>query len=428
MLILQLAIRNLTRNLRRTLLSMGSIIAGVALLIIGQAFIGGLDENLIRAQVDALTGHVHLRPNEYPSSPMQQPIDHLFAFDPALVTPIEAAGGVWTTRLQFNPTLVFGGDAMRLRAIAIDPQRDPSVFPRDTWHVTGECTSAEQIGGGVLLSQGVAETLKLFVDPEHPDQRVPFRPGVAVVLKARTVDGAINALSMPVCGVFTTGNMAIDKFGAFVTLAFAKELLLTDRVSHAVVRLPSRYQAAALREDLDKTLATGGLGERIGKPTTSTWVEDTFDLLQMQQIRRRALNLLVFVLLGMSALGILNTILMAAYERVREVGTLRAMGMTRGGVVRLFLLEGAMMGVAGGLPGAGLGGSVTLWYASHGIDLTASLKVGGTIPISTMLYVEHSNAIIAMAVAFAIVTAAAASIYPALVASRMQPADAVRAD
>jgi ABC-type lipoprotein release transport system permease subunit len=87
-----------------------------------------------------------------------------------------------------------------------------------------------------------------------------------------------------------------------------------------------------------------------------TWVEETQGVRDLQRVRQRGLDLLVVVLLGMSAAGIANTVLMAAYERTREVGTLRAMGMNERAVLALFLAEGTMLGVVGGALGAAAGG------------------------------------------------------------------------
>jgi putative ABC transport system permease protein len=119
---------------------------------------------------------------------------------------------------------------------------------------------------------------------------------------------------------------------------------------------------------------------------------------------------------------------MAAYERVREIGTLRAMGMTGRGVLALFVVEGALIGLVGGLVGAAVSGAMSRYWSVNGIDLTARLESQGTtIPISAMLYLEFSPAMLVYSVLFGVVIAMLASVYPAWVAARMAPAEAVRA-
>ena len=136
--------------------------------------------------------------------------------------------------------------------------------------------------------------------------------------------------------------------------------------------------------------------------------------------------LVVLALMGMSATGIANTVLMAAYERVREIGTLRAMGMTRPGVIQLFVLEGALLGAVGGLLGAALGSAIVLWYEGQGIELPLVMATGH-LPVSNVLYLRSSFAVTARSAVFGLVTAMVASFYPAVIASRPAPAEAVRA-
>ena len=102
----QLAARNVARNVRRTLLSMGSVVAGVWVIVLGRAFIGGIEENIIRSQVDALSGHVEILPVEYPTVGITHPVDVLFEVSPELRAAIAAEHGVATGRLLFAPRAI----------------------------------------------------------------------------------------------------------------------------------------------------------------------------------------------------------------------------------------------------------------------------------------------------------------------------------
>lgn len=143
-----------------------------------------------------------------------------------------------------------------------------------------------------------------------------------------------------------------------------------------------------------------------------------------------ALNILVALLLLMSTMAIANTILMAAHERTREVGTLRALGMSRWGILRLFLTEGALLGAAAGAVGAIVGGLLAWWLSHNPVDLKA-LKgetMGTDIAYSSNIYAVFSLELVLLPLVVAIFVALVASIYPARLASLMEPADAVRAE
>lgn len=404
-MLLRLAVRNLLRNTRRTVLSLVAVVAGTAVLVLGQGFIGGLEENAIRAAVDSTTGHVLIRPADYPGEGIQHPIDALIPLDDTLRAAVSTGTVAFAKRTMFTANAVHEADAVRVRGVAFDPATDEAVFPRTSWKVAGTVpTGADD---GVLLSTGVARQLRV-------------KAGDRITLQARTHPGAINGATVLVAGVVQTGSGALDQAAVFVPIAFAESLLRLDgQTSHIAVRLADRDQAQAFAASLP--LPSG--------VEATTWVAETAGALRIQAIRRAALNLLVLGLLGISALGIANTVLMAAYERVREIGTLRALGMTEADVLRLFLTEGALMGTVGASLGAAIGGGVVRWYYVRGIDLSGFLEgtATGNMPISAMLYLQWDPAVAAGATAFGVLIAVASSFYPARVASRMVPAEAVRA-
>jgi putative ABC transport system permease protein len=406
-LLLRLGLKNLLRHRLRTLLSMSAVIAGVWVLVLGKGFLRGMNENVIRGQEDTFSAHVLARPAGYPTEPMAHPVDELLTVDPQLASWLDAeTGGARTGRTLFTPWLVTGSDRLRVRAFGFDPATDERVFPRTSWKVVGAVpvTAAD----GILLGRGVANLLEL-------------EAGDRVVVQTRTSMGAINALDVPIAGVVSVGNPAIDWIGVFVPRALTQDLIRNgERISHLAVRLPRRELADAFAPRLR---------EQAGEvASVVSWRDETRDLLALQQVRQRALDFLVVILLLMSAATIANTILMAAYERVREIGTMRAMGMTGRAVLTLFVIEGALIGLAGGGVGALLGGLMARHWSIHGIDLSAELEnQGGNLPMSAILYLEFSPSMIGGAVVFSVVTAMLASVYPAWVAARMAPAEAVRA-
>jgi len=130
-----------------------------------------------------------------------------------------------------------------------------------------------------------------------------------------------------------------------------------------------------------------------------------------------------------AAVGIANTVIMAAFERVREIGTLLALGMRRSDVRLLFVLEGGVMGLAAGLLGALLGGGAVAHWATTGLDMSSQLEqVGGSMAMSTMIYTRFTWSSVLASVALGVGISVLASLWPAVWASRIVPADAVKAD
>jgi putative ABC transport system permease protein len=412
MFLLRLALLNVFRQYGRTFLSMISIVVGVAVIIMGRGFIGGSRENIIRAQIDSASGHVLAVPANYPTSGIRHPVDDLLSLDEATTDWLDENTTAWTTRTLFAPRIVKGRDAVVGRAFGFDPDKDESVFPRTDWRVTGAVPT--QLEDGALFSKGLAKVLDL-------------KPNDRVILQVRTAEGALNALQVPVSGVLTSGNPIIDRTGLFVPAPLVKNLVVNGgRFSHLAMRISDRDESQSTKAEVKSRL---GEGAKI-----QTWQEETQALLEMQDVRQAAMDLIALALLAIAATGIANTILMAAHERIKEIGTLAAMGLTRRGVVALFLIEGMVMGIVGGAAGALLGGGFNWKLSVDGIDLSAMIEQAGSsgtydnIPMSAMLYTEHSLSMVVGAAIVGLVIAVLASIYPALIASRLTPAEAVRAD
>jgi len=409
MFLFRLALKNLLRSKRRTLLASAAVVVGIFYLVVGQAFIGGFEESIIRGATDATLGHVALQPKDYPDEPLTFPLDELLAPDEATLSWLNEQKA-WTSRLNFQVTLVHEGESLRAQGIAFDPATDSKVFSRATWTSDGE--EPKTAADGIFVGHMLAKNLEL-------------EKGQSVVLQVRTEAGAINAMPVPVAGILSSGNPMLDAMAIFLTKDLAKELVRTEGVNAINVLLSDR-------DDVDEAVAElAPIAETAGMDII-TWVEETAELLALQQLRRTMLNVLVGMLLLMSSMAIANTILMAAHERVREIGTLRAMGLSRRGVLGLFLAEGSLMGAVAGLAGAAPGAFIAWKYSIEPIDfgklMEDQAQAGAAISFSSFVYTEFSVPIVVVPLVISFFVALVASIYPAITASAMEPADAVRAE
>ncbi len=408
-LIARLALKNLTRNRRRTALTMISIIAGIGIMIVGQAFIAGTEENIFVSAEEGVVGHVLARPEGYPSQGLNAPLDRLLTIGPEARALLDAQTVAWTGRVQFAPTAVHGAESVRVRAFGYEPDRDPRVFSRERWSIDGRYPNPE--ADEVTVSRSVARLLQL-------------KPGDRFVLQVRTHHGALNALEVAVSGILTTGNTALDGLGLFAPMALTTRLTGADAPTHLSVKLARR----ALATDFKPRLLAVLQGAEV-----STVQEETAELISLQAVRRKSLDVLVFILLALAAFGMANTFLMAAYERTREVGTLRAMGMTEGSVTALFVTEGSIVGLVGSLLGAAWGSALALWWSVHPLDISEALQRSGTtgsgtsMAFSALIYTAFDPAVAGLGVALGLAVAMASSWYPARVASALRPSDAVRA-
>ncbi|MCP4804288.1 MAG: ABC transporter permease [Proteobacteria bacterium] len=388
-----LALKNLLRNRRRNAITSVAVVWGVALMILGFGFVDGLDENMVRSQIDTMSGHVIVRPPAYPEVGLSAPVDVLEAVPDELSSAL--GGHTHTERLRFDVRLVAGADAVRAIGIGL-AETDEDVFPRDGFHIDGDWS-------GVVLGARLARLLDVQV-------------GTPVALQVRTTGGALNALRFPVSGVLSSGNPAIDNYAVLLPMDTAIDLVQAPGPSEIALRLPLRSQSDAVAASLP------------GGWQVQTYLQEAEGLLEINEVRRKALAFMVLMIMAIAATGIANTVIMATYERTREIGTLAAMGMTPAQIRVLFLVEGASMGLVAGIVGAVFGGAVNGWFATHGIDLTSIAESGTAVAFDTTLYTAFSWGPLVGGVAFGTGVAALASLYPANWAARLDPAAAVRAD
>ncbi len=396
-----LALRNLLRNTRRTLITSVAVVAGCAVLVLGWGFVNGLDENAIRAAEDVVTGHVVLRPPGYPMDGLSFPLDEAAPLDAAVLADLDDLGATaWAPRVVFPARITAGADSVRIRGLAYDPAREDAVFPRATaWSLDGAWPADT---GELALGTELAALLGA-------------KRGDTVILEARTRPGALNALALVVSGLVHTRNPQMDGV-AWLPLAAAEPLLLLDGArTHVALRYDRRPDSVVA------TLPQSGW-------SAVTSVTEVADILAVNDVRRRAISVMVFILMAIAATGIANTVIMATYERVREIGTLRALGLSENGVKLLFLTEGAAMGAGAAAAGTLLGALVVLHYQRVGIDLSSVAASAGELSFSTILYLQFTWGPVFAAMAFGVGISVLASLQPALHAARMNPADAVRAD
>jgi putative ABC transport system permease protein len=398
-----LALKNLRRNLRRTLISSIAVVAGVAIMIVGTGLVDGLNEGVIRAQINSQSGHLDIRPPGLEHSGVVNPVDELVAVPAALNQSLE--GYTVAHRLLFDARVIAGADAVRGLGVGYTAS-DSEVFLRDSQDLKGQWPESLS-EPGLVLGKGVASLLQLEV-------------GDRVTLETRTTGGALNAMSWPVSGIVHAHNPAVDNFAVFLPMDQAQSLVVAPGPSQIAIRLPKRGRADSLAAELQTQMPDGW--------SVESYTVAAESLMELNKIREKALRLMIFIILAIAATGIANTVIMSVYERIREVGTLAAMGMNPAQIRSLFLMEGAAMGLCASVVGACLGAKVNHYFSTVGFDVGNLPDASSRVPFSTTIYTAFSTSMVLVAVVFGVSVAVLASVWPARFAAGLDPATAVRED
>lgn len=393
----RLALRNIFRNRRRSAITLAVIVFGAVGLILFGGYkavtFQGLRESTIRGRL----GHLQLF-GEGHGEGSQKPLEHALENVAAMRAEIENDPRVESTAAQITLMgLVSNGDKSEtFVATAVEPEKDRTMRGQ---RVVAGTMLPDNEPDAALLGKGLAEAMKV-------------RPGDYVTLMTPTVTGSLNAIDVRVAGIFQTGVKELDERAVKMPLAGAQQLLQTTRVEKLLVFLRDTETTAAVRADIE---------QRKWPIEIKSWSELASFYHQVVLLYNGIFGFLGLIVFAVVVFSVANTIVMSIFERTREIGTLMAIGITRGRVWRMFFLEGLMTGLLGGLLGVAAGALIAFLINSGNVMLPP--PPGYTVGYRLTILLQPP--VLATAFLISVVTATLSSILPALKASRLKIVDAL---
>jgi putative ABC transport system permease protein len=398
------AVRNLLRYTRRTVLTFSLLAISGLLFLTMQGWFDGLDDVTLKNTIAFKTGHFQARLATYDEdAPFST--SNLFPVTPAIASALDGSKHVkgWTPRVTFLAQADNGHDSWPCVVTGFDPATDSRVFVL----TNGILKGGKIDPNGVLVGRSLAKDLGVGVGD-------PF------FLTVRSAAGQIDSVELNVSGLLSTGDPLVDSGGAFLPIATAYRFLGTNLVSEIGILCDSLEKSGSYRAEIEKNL-----------PGMKLWSyqELAGDILQLSRTKRSFLNFLVFFLVIIGVVGIINTMLMSVYEKTREIGTLKALGFRDRDVQRIFLIEGFLIGLIGGLGGVILGCLSNAYFVYVGMDLRLFFSKGTDIAsmgVPDVMYsIWNIGAIIGTFIV-SLVASTLASWYPAKKAVEMQAAECLR--
>ena len=399
---LKLALRNVMRSRVRTALTLSAIALGVAALIVAGGFVEDVYVQLGEATIRSQLGHLQVYRTGYYEQGSRKPFDYTLDQPDELVRTIRAEPLVRDVmlRLNFSGLLNNGRADVAISGEGVEPDAEARLgsFIRIVAGRTLQSTDRY----GVLIGEGVAKSLKLA-------------PGSRATLAGATAEGALNSLDVEVVGVFRSFSKDYDARAVRVRLADARELVASDAANAAVVLLDATPHTDAAKAALERRLA--GRGVEI-----KAWHELSDFYRKTIALYQRQFGFLQAITLVMVVLSVMNSISMTTLERAGEFGTMRALGDRSGTVFRLVVVENVVLGAIGAVVGTAIGIALAIAISSVGIPMPPppNAESGYTA------YIRIEPTVVAMAFAVGIISAVAASLWPARRIARMTVVDALR--
>ena len=402
----QLAWRNMWRNWRRTAIALIAIVLGVILLLLMDGLIKGSDQaifgNAVKLYGSNIVVHApgyRARINRLPLLPLDNPEAVMQA---ARRLPQVVAVG---RRIQTGGVVTSRNATYSVRIIAIEPSAEAAVSLQAQYLRQGRFL-ADADEDAVLIGQGLADLLHVGV-------------GDRITLLGRSKSEMMRQRTMTVVGIYDLNLAEAERSMVFIPLAQAQTLYnLRGQATEVGIFLRAIGQEAEILPALRAALP----GYEV-----DSWESLMPQIRQVLETKMAFSGFFGMVVVFIGCIGILNLMMMAVFERTREMGVLAALGMKARQVMGLFLLEGTLIGLVAALIGALLGVLLIGLLGRVGIDISYASGMGdATALLGTRIYPAIGPGDLISRTITVTVIAALASLYPAWQAGRKEPAEALR--
>jgi len=398
--------RNLWRHRRRTLITAAAMGLGIAMCMASIVLQDGMYAQMFDVMVTDSLGHVQLHHPDYPAK--KRAHDTL---KDDVVAPLEDLDGVVEVAPRlFSFALAGGADkSSGAQLVGVSPADEAGLTGIDDKVDAGEWLAAEPSLQAVVGAE-LAKELKLAVGDE-------------LVLVGQDAYGGVANDLFTVVGIARTGQTALDRNGVWVHLTDLQVFTAMEGQLHEVLVVGDDVEGAAAL----KTQVVG-LTESAGSMVRS-WDEANPQTAQMMGMQDASAVIMLGIVLSVAALGVLNTMLMSVFERVREFGVLRAIGLAPRQLMVLVILESMLLATVAAFFGLVMGGALDAYLVYVGIDFSVDggkgLSYAGITLDPIIKGVVRPQGIVITVVAVYVVTLLAA-VWPAIRASRLEPVQAMR--
>lgn len=404
-LFLRLAWRNLWRHRRRTVIVITAIAMVLALMMWYDGFVAGFEQAIYANAIKLLGGNVQVHATGYSEKADQTPLLPLSndqaAVEAAMSHPevLVAARRINTSGLATNRE-----GAFPVSIVGIEPERELPVSLMAQNVIAGRfLTATDQ--DLIFIGKGLADAMDLEV-------------GDRITLAGRATHEQMRQRTMTVAGIYDVGVRDVEKRTVYVSLAEAQALYnLNDRSTEVVIYLRQ------IGNEPEVITALEGI---LPDSEVTSWQTNFPEMQSALSSKSGVMNIFSVIIMLIAGIGILNLLLMAIYERTREIGLLGAMGLKPRQIGVLFVLEGTLIGLIGVVAGIGLGLVINGSLGKIGFDFTMfSTLTEYTALINERVYPTLGlNKLLGRALTVAVI-ATLSAFYPAREAALREPAEAL---
>ncbi|UCG29206.1 MAG: ABC transporter permease [candidate division WOR-3 bacterium] len=406
MKIVNIAWRNIFRHTRRTIITAAAISVGLSSMIFMNTMMNGADKMASRNIIDFETSHIEIFAEGYYREEGVFPLDTIIENPASITDKIRKIPGIKgiTPRVKFQARISDGIDELPVLGMGVDIENDNGIFRIGESVVAGAFLQGE---GDVLVGENLASDLGLDV-------------GSYITIITKDRNGTYNAYDLTVSGIINTGHPLFDRNMAIIAITQAQDLLaLGQGVTEICIRTNAENKLEPLKERISQEVGSDY--------EVLTWKEMNAAIFEISGFKRAGQFMIALVVVIIAAVGIVNTMLMAVMERIPEIGTLKAMGFSNKGIVKMFIYEGGMIGVFGSLLGCLFGLLISLYLVHVGLDFSSVFENMDIVyPMKFIIKGEIDYLNLLYVFLFGVFVSVLVTLWPVRRATRLEAVDALR--
>jgi len=398
-----IAWRNIWRHKIRSLVVILSIAVGLWAGVFMIAFSWGMYKQYMRETVNTQLSHLQLH---HPGFEEDHEVQYLLTNNISMMDYIRADDKIKaatartvSTGMISSPTTATG-----VTINGIFPEEENKVTQLASRIVEGKYLDNEG-RNPVLIGKKLATKLKVNLKNK-------------IILTFQDTSGEIVAGAFRIAGIYQSKNTTLDEMNVYVRSADLSQLLKIENAVHEI--------AILLKDDSNLDVVKDKLKNKFPAVTVRTWKELAPELELVINSFNEYMYIFVGIILLALTFGIINTMLMAVLERIREIGMLMAIGMSRTRIFFMIMLETIYLALVGGPLGLLIGYFFISWTGKVGIDMSMYAEGLSAWGFSSIVYPELESGYYLPLTLMTVFTAVLSAIYPAIRALRLKPAEAIR--
>ena len=403
--ILKFAVKNVTANKKRTLLTIAVIVIGLCSINIGKGIMSGMQKESELGVTEGRTGEIQIHKQGYFDASELTILDYSINNASRLQDELKKIEGIEHVagRIQSGGLLAKGDEiAVVVFCKAVDIANEVNVCPRIKDNIIeGRFLTVDDQNGAVIasgLQKGVGANLGDFI-----------------IIVANTKDGYQNAIELKIVGIIKEKAAQANTRLVYLPMQKAQELLyMGDEVTEIVMKTSKNSDIDALNQRLNHLLKSRGL-------ESNTWMDVSAFFVGVMEKQNAVVFALCLIFYCIVISSITNTMILTLFERKKEIGTMMAIGIKAKDVVSLIIMESTIIGLIGSLIGVSLSAAV--------IEILNRMGMSYQLPSATALVTIHpliNLPFMLLSFVLGVLSAIVGSIYPARKVLQVNPIDALR--